>query len=70
MNKPTLSDTRQLCQDVWTYEEEDVKEFIKELIEVSKENDWEVAVDDNHEDGFRIISGEDWIKEKVGEKLK
>jgi len=26
-----LSDCRQLEQDVWTYEEEDVKQFIKEL---------------------------------------
>lgn len=30
--KPTLSDKRQLEQDVWTYEEEDVKEFIQTII--------------------------------------
>ena len=29
----TLSDFRQLEQDVWTYEEEDVKEFIRLLKE-------------------------------------
>ena len=40
--------------------------FIKELLEISKENNWEVAINEGYEDGFRIISGEDWIKQKVG----
>ena len=42
------------------------KKFIKELIEISKENNWEVAIDDGYKDGFRIISGEEWIKNKSG----
>ena len=42
------------------------KQFIKELLEISKENNWEVAINGGYEDGFKIISGEDWIKQKVG----
>ena len=45
---------------------EDVEEFIKELLKISKENNWEVAINEGYEDGFRIISGEDWIKQKSG----
>ena len=47
---------------------EDVEEFIKELLKISKENNWEVAINEGYEDGFKIISGEDWIKQKVGEE--
>ena len=45
---------------------EDVKEFIKELLEISKENNWEVAIDDGYKEGFRTFSGEEWIKNKSG----
>ena len=42
------------------------KEFIEGILEISKENNWEVAIDDGHKDGFKIISGEEWIKNKSG----
>ena len=41
------------------------EEFIKELLKISKENNWEVAIDDGYKDGFKIISGEEWIKNKL-----
>ena len=63
----TLYEKRILVDEYFAhYPEEDIKEFIKELLEISKENNWEVAIDDGHKDGFKIISGEEWIKNKSG----
>ena len=36
----TLSEFRQLEQDVWTYEEEDVKAFIKEMEDYAYDEDF------------------------------
>ena len=43
------------------------KKFIKLLKETSKNNDWEVAINDGEEDGFRIISGEEFIDKLSGD---
>ena len=59
------------------YYEDDVKEKIqntkKRLKEISKENDWEVAVNDGYKEGFRVISGEECLDkiflEEFGEEL-
>lgn len=56
------------------YPEKDVKQslknFIDDLIWASKENDWEFAHDDgNKEDGFIVISGEEFIDKKFKEHI-
>lgn len=56
-------------KEITYYLEKDVKDFIKKLIKVAEDNDWEVAVDDGYEDGFKIISGKDYIKLKAGADL-
>jgi formylmethanofuran dehydrogenase subunit C len=47
--------------------ENDVKEniqgFLKVLIRTAIENDWEVSIDDNYEDGFRVIDGRNFIND-------
>ena len=48
---------------------EDIKEFIQRLKEASRENDWEFAHNDgNEEDGFMVISGEEFIDNLTGFK--
>ena len=47
----------------------DVKEFIRLLKEASENNDWEVAIDDGVEDGFRVIDGSEYIDKLAGSKL-
>ena len=48
---------------------EDVKEFIKDLIYIAEENGWEVAVDENVDGGYRIVSGKEYIQYRAGEEL-
>jgi hypothetical protein len=50
---------------------DDIEEFIEILKEASENNDWEVAVDDGAgaEDGFRVISGVEFINNLLGLKL-
>lgn len=45
------------------------REFIKILKEASENNDWEVAIDDGKEDGFRIVSGHEFIDKLASSKL-
>ena len=48
-------------------ERERVKELKEELKKASENNDWEYAHDDNSEDGFKVMSGTDFIKNKFQE---
>jgi len=46
-----------------------LKDVIKELTIASENNDWEVAIDDGSEDGFRIVSGIEFINKIFGKEL-
>jgi len=51
--------------------EECQKEFqekIEKLKIIADDNDWEVATDDGCEDGFKVISGSDYLNEIFGEQ--
>jgi hypothetical protein len=67
MTEQTLSEKEDIVD--MTYDREDVKDFIKKLIEISEENDWEVATDDNNGDGFIVVSGKEYITWLAGDKL-
>lgn len=65
-----LSEKKQRLSGRFIYFEEDVKEFIRLLKEASENNDWEVAIDDGEgQEGFRVISGIDFIDKLAGDKL-
>ena len=55
------------CGDVILVE--NIKEFIKILIQASEDNDWEVAINDGDKEGFRVISGKEFIENKLGANL-
>jgi len=68
-SEETLSDKIQqglIKRVLWS---EDVKDFIKKLIQIAEDNDWEVATDEGQEDGFKVISGKDYIELKAGKEL-
>jgi len=51
------------------YTQEDVKEFIKDILNVCEKNDVDVIVTDFTEKGDITISLSDYIKQRAGDEL-